>query len=106
MRSDYRPKLRGKSVAVGKREDKSLCFRWLLSEGDKRTLALSFFLARLHATQDGIKGKVLVLDDPVCRMDANRRARTMDAIAELVAAGAQVIVLSHDAYFLNDPKRN
>ena len=102
MRSDYRLKLRGKSVPVGKRDDKSLSFRWLLSEGDKRTLALSFFLARLHATQDGIKGKVLVLDDPVCSMDAKRRTRTMDAIADLTAAGAQVIVLSHDAYFLND----
>ena len=102
MRSDYRLKLRGKSVPVGKRDDKSLSFRWLLSEGDKRTLALSFFLARLHATQDGIKGKVLVLDDPVCSMDAKRRTRTMDAIADLTAAGAQVIVLSHDAYFLNE----
>jgi len=102
LRSDYRLKLRGKSVPVGKREDKSLSFRWLLSEGDKRTLALAFFLARLHATQDGIQGKVIVLDDPVCSMDAKRRTRTMDAIGDLVAAGAQVIVLSHDAYFLND----
>ncbi|WP_031370512.1 AAA family ATPase [Lysobacter antibioticus] len=100
VRTEYGLKLRGHSVGLGSREEMHQSFRGVLSEGDKRTLALAFFFARLHALGEQIKGKVVVLDDPVCSMDSNRRTRTVQAIADLAAAGAQIIVLSHDAYFL------
>lgn len=100
VRTEYGLKLRGHSVGLGSREEMHQSFRGVLSEGDKRTLALAFFFARLHAFGEQIKGKVVVLDDPVCSMDSNRRNRTVQAIADLAAAGAQIVVLSHDAYFL------
>lgn len=100
MRTDYGLRLRGREVALGARTDKHPSFRSVLSEGDKRTLALAFFLARLHANPDELAGKIVVLDDPVCSMDSTRRNKTIRSIAELVGKGVQVVVLSHDAYFL------
>ncbi|MCU1021735.1 AAA family ATPase [Stenotrophomonas maltophilia] len=100
VRTEYGLKLRGHSVGLGSREEMHQSFRGVLSEGDKRTLALAFFFARLLAFGNQIRGKVVVLDDPVCSMDSNRRTRTIQAIADLAAAGAQLVVLSHDAYFL------
>lgn len=102
MRSEYELKLRGKHVPLGKRNDNSPNFRTALSEGDKRTLALSFFFARLSTDVETLKDKVVVLDDPVCSMDTNRRKKTMTEIAKIASKGAQIVVLSHDAYFLND----
>lgn len=100
VRTEYGLKLRGHSVGLESRKEMHRSFRGVLSEGDKRTLALAFFFARLHAFGAQIKDKVVVLDDPVSSMDSNRRTRTTQAIADLAAAGAQIVVLSHDAYFL------
>lgn len=100
VRSIYGLKLRGREVALGARTDRRPSFRSVLSEGDKRTLALAFFFARLHANPDELAGKIVVLDDPVCSMDSTRRNKTIRSIAELVSKGVQVVVLSHDAYFL------
>lgn len=100
MRTDYGLKLRGREVSLGARTDRRPSFRSILSEGDKRTLALSFFFARLYANPGELAGKVVVLDDPVCSMDSTRRNKTIRSIADLASKGAQVVVLSHDAYFL------
>jgi wobble nucleotide-excising tRNase len=100
VRSNYGLRLRGREVALGARTDRRPSFRSVLSEGDKRTLALSFFFARLHAKPDELAGKIVVLDDPVCSMDSIRRNRTIRSIVELADKGVQVVVLSHDAYFL------
>ncbi len=100
VRTEYGLKLRGHSVGLGTRADRHQSFRGVLSEGDKRTLALAFFFARLHASESQLKGGVVVLDDPVCSMDSSRRSRTIQSISELTAKGAQVVVLSHDAHFL------
>ncbi|AIC13846.1 hypothetical protein P303_06885 [Xylella fastidiosa MUL0034] len=102
MRANYRLQLRGQQVALGNRTDPHPGFHSVLSEGDKRTLALAFFLARLYVTPDALVGKSVVLDDPMCSFDTTRRNRTMESIAALVKQGVQVVVLSHDAYFLRD----
>src|SRR5690606_16129712 len=43
-----------------------------------------------------------ILDDPVSSMDRNRRHQTIRRIATLATSCKQLIVLSHDAYFLRD----
>ncbi len=66
MRASYVPQLRGKKVALGEANrlgDPG--FHSVLSEGDKRTLALAFS-ARLYVTPDAPVGKSVVLDDPAC----------------------------------------
>ena len=75
------------------------CFRNTLSSGDRTTLAWAFFLARLEQDPN-LNNKCIVFDDPLSSLDANRRAQTMEQILRIARRAKQVIVLSHDPYFL------
>lgn len=72
-----------------------------LSDGDKRSLALAFFIARLK-TDPQLAQKILVIDDPMCSFDANRRGATLRELKWLAANSKQVIILAHDSYFLRE----
>jgi wobble nucleotide-excising tRNase len=71
------------------------CFETVLSEGDKYTLALAFFLARLKDHAD-LSGRTVVLDDPVNSFGKSRRRLIVEVIRDLRTRGAQVVVLTHD----------
>lgn len=71
------------------------CFETVLSEGDKYTLALSFFLARLKDL-DNLTGRTVVLDDPVNSFGSYRSILVEGVVRDLHIRGAQVIVLTHD----------
>ncbi|MCB1802451.1 MAG: AAA family ATPase [Gammaproteobacteria bacterium] len=74
-------------------------FRNTLSAGDKSTLALALFLAKLNA--DPELGKtIVVLDDPFTSLDNFRRQFTAIEIRKLCGRAAQTVVLSHDKNFL------
>ncbi|MBY0385647.1 AAA family ATPase, partial [bacterium] len=74
-------------------------FRNTLSEGEKSTLAFCYFLA--HLSQDtGIHEKIIVLDDPLSSFDSYRRDITKQEIKRLSEKVKQIVVLSHDQYFL------
>lgn len=76
-------------------------FKNVLSEGDKNTIAFSFFLAKL--TQDPhYTDKIVVFDDPLTSLDQNRRFATIDQLVKLYGDCKQVIVLSHNLHFLID----
>ena len=75
------------------------CFRTALSAGDKSTLALAFFLARLEH-DPGIGSKVVVFDDPLSSLDCFRQACTQQQIRNIASKAAQVFVLSHEPMFL------
>ena len=79
--------------------DQHPCFKNTLSSGDRSTLALAFFLAKLEQDPD-IGSKVVVLDDPFTSLDRFRRNCTRDLIRTLAEKAEQVIVLSHDPQFL------
>jgi wobble nucleotide-excising tRNase len=70
-------------------------FETVLSEGDKNTLALSFFFARLKDHGD-LSGRVVVLDDPVNSLGSSRRSLIESVVRDLRHRGAQVVVLTHD----------
>lgn len=70
-----------------------------LSEGDKSTIALAFFLSKLDIDQT-INNKILVFDDPLSSFDSNRRMYTVQLIKDLFPNIKQIIVLSHNEYFL------
>jgi len=90
----YKLKAHGHEIELGVSSD-GPCFETVLSDGDKYTLALSFFFARLkdHASLDG---RVVVLDDPVNSLGSSRRSLIINAIRDLRLRGAQVVVLTHD----------
>lgn len=68
----------------------------ILSEGEQRAVAIGSFLAEvgMNGGKDGI-----VFDDPVSSLDHRRRERVATRLA-FEAAQRQVIVFTHDIYFL------
>lgn len=68
----------------------------ILSEGEQRAVAIGSFLAEvgLNGGKDGV-----VFDDPVSSLDHRRRERVARRLA-IEAAQRQVIVFTHDIYFL------
>lgn len=75
------------------------CFSNTLSEGDKQSLAFAFFLSKLDK-DPRIADKVVIFDDPICSLDLNRREYTRQQILRIARAAKQVILLSHDPFFL------
>ena len=104
LRSEYVLKVRGATVNVGPGGGGELSFHSALSEGDKRTLAFAFFLAKLFA-DPGRAAATVVLDDVFTSLDKHRRHNTIEAVLKMVAECAQVIALGHDAYFLREVKK-
>lgn len=86
-------------VDVTKTSSDDPSFDTTMSAGDKNTFALAFFLSQLKHDPH-IAKKIVVFDDPFTSLDDFRRAMTAK---EIVRAGeaAQVIVLSHDKFFLD-----
>ncbi|HNV62935.1 MAG TPA: AAA family ATPase [Candidatus Cloacimonas acidaminovorans] len=75
------------------------CFKTTLSSGDRNALALAFFLAMIEQDNDIVK-KIIVFDDPFISLDRFRRTCTAQIIIQLLSKAQQVIVLSHDPFFL------
>ncbi|HEY5593514.1 MAG TPA: AAA family ATPase [Paludibacter sp.] len=72
-----------------------------LSEGDKSTIALAFFLSKLDIDTNR-QDKILIFDDPLSSLDTNRRTYTIGIIRALLQQLKQVVVLSHNEYFLHE----
>lgn len=68
----------------------------ILSEGEQRAIAIGSFLAEVKLAEG--KGGV-IFDDPVSSLDHRRRERVAARLAA-EAAVRQVIVFTHDIYFL------
>lgn len=103
-RTEYGVVVRNKHVAAGKAMPAEPSFNSVLSDGDKRSLALAFFLAKaLH--QSTRADHIVVLDDVFASLDSNRRAQTIAAMHEVAKHCSQLVVLAHDAYFLHELQR-
>ena len=74
-------------------------FKNTLSAGDKSTLALALFLAKIKA-DPALAETIVVLDDPFTSLDNFRRQFTAIEINKLCRQTAQTIVLCHDKSFL------
>lgn len=73
----------------------------VLSEGDKSTIALSFFLSKVDLSPNLSETRI-VFDDPLSSFDRNRRTHTVALIKSLLPRVRQVIVLSHNEFLLHD----
>lgn len=74
--------------------------RYALSEGDKSTIALCFFLARLEI--QSVTNKIIVFDDPLSSFDYSRRTATIFQLSKIANSAVQFILLTHDLTFAND----
>lgn len=97
-RTEYGLLLRGKDISL---EGGPPSFSTALSEGDKRTLAFAFFVASTLADSK-LSTRVIVVDDPMCSLDLNRKHHTRSVLKKMHAKAAQLILLAHDPYFLRD----
>lgn len=68
----------------------------ILSEGEQRAIAVGSFLAEVNIAK-GTGG--VIFDDPVSSLDHKRRERVATRLVQ-EAGSRQVIVLTHDIYFL------
>lgn len=100
-RTEYGLKIRGKNVKLGTKTNSQgiHSFSTTLSEADKRTLAFAFFIAKLE-NEKSLNLKTIILDDPVSSLDQHRRTQTTELALKLISNAKQVIILSHDCYFL------
>ena len=94
----YGIKIKGYSIP-SHGENSSL--KRILSEGEKNALAFSFFLARLDVLSD-INKYLVVFDDPLSSLDASRRQSTITQLCLFADKVEQLILLSHDKYFIRD----
>lgn len=102
-KSTYRGKSREPyleyGIAISKCEiDLKQQVKHSMGEGDKNTLAFSFFLSKLSLDEQ-IGDKIVVFDDPVSSLDRNRRRRTVEYIRDLANRAKQIIVLTHNDSF-------
>ncbi len=94
---EYELLLDGESISFDTEDVFSI--RECLSEGDKSTIAFSFFLSKLEIDPK-LPAKILVFDDPLSSLDSNRRNTTVRLISEISEKIQQTIVLSHNERFL------
>lgn len=101
-RTDFQLSVNGVTVPIGSdRVIDRASFTTTLSDGDKNCLAFAFFLALLDV-QDDLSDKIIVIDDPITSLDANRRTTTYQAIVDLSQRCGQLVVMSHDPHFLHE----
>lgn len=98
--SSYHIQFDDYAIDASKSEEGAPSFRTALSAGDRSTLALAFFLAQLER-DDALADKIVVFDDPFTSLDEFRREVTAKAIIRVGEKASQVIVLSHDKWFLD-----
>lgn len=82
-------------------DSESISLKHTLSEGDKSSLALSFFLAKL-SLQDDLDKKIIIFDDPISSFDHSRRSVTINQLYNFSRKAVQFILLSHDINFVKD----
>jgi wobble nucleotide-excising tRNase len=99
--SSYAIELNGVLIELGSQEVDKPGFKNTLSDGDKNTLAFALFLAKLDYDTK-LSEKIVVFDDPVNSLDRYRKNYTIEQIEKISKLTKQVIVLSHDPYFLRD----
>jgi wobble nucleotide-excising tRNase len=99
-RTDYSLVLRDTKVNIS---GEGISFATALSEGDKRTLAFAFFIAKIEA-DPSLSTSIVVVDDPMCSLDENRKEHTRFILEDIGKKCSQLIVLGHDLYFLRDLK--
>lgn len=99
--SHYQIEINNNAVDLGdsRTQPGTPSFKTTLSSGDRSALALAFFLAALKQDTE-IGNKIVVLDDPFTSQDRFRRTCTQQLILQMADKAQQVIVLSHDPFFL------
>jgi len=96
--AEFQIVINGTQVPLQVRGDNP-CFHNTLSEGEKNTLSLAFFVNWLK-NQPNLDKKVVVFDDPLSSLDEHRKNLTARLIRDLSDSLGQIIILTHNKDFL------
>ncbi len=98
--TNYYLEIDGERIPLGssKTDDKP-SFKTTLSEGEKNSLAFAFFITQIEQLPE-IDKSIIILDDPITSLDGERKECIRDEIVKIANKAKQIIVLSHDAFFL------
>lgn len=88
------------NIAV-RSDSSNISLKHTLSEGDKSSLSLSFFLARLDLLPN-IEDRIIVFDDPISSFDTRRRMMTISILSRIANKASQFFLLSHDINFVKE----
>ncbi len=88
------------NIAV-RSDSSNISLKHTLSEGDKSSLSLSFFLARLDLLPN-IEKRIIVFDDPISSFDTRRRMMTISILSRIANKASQFFLLSHDINFVKE----
>lgn len=77
-------------------------FKYVLSEGDKSALAISFFFAMLIEDQKTLAKKIVLFDDPVSSFDRSRQFETVKILHWVASSSKQLFVLTHNLAFAGE----
>lgn len=71
------------------------------SEGESRAVAFAYFLAEVNSTENKDVNSIIIIDDPICSMDLNRKSIISYQISEMMKNTQwQVIIMTHDISFV------
>lgn len=76
-----------------------------LSEGERTAVSFCYFLTQLGAEGRKIDDLILVIDDPISSLDTAARTYAYSLMTRMTKKCAQVVVLTHNANFMNMVKR-
>jgi len=97
--SDFGFLILQQTVPLTARQDDAPCFKNTLSEGDKSTLAFTFFMAAIEKMLD-LDKQIIVFDDPLSSLDETRREATASLLLELSPKVDQLNVFTHKKDFV------
>lgn len=98
-------KINGNRVILTEDGKHKVPLRYILSEGDKNTLALAIFLAKFDLIPDS-DSYIVVVDDPFTSFDSFRKKATIKELSRLSNKIKQLIVLTHDLDFGSELERS
>ena len=98
-------KVNGNRVVLDEDGKSKIPLRYVLSEGDKNTLALAIFLAKFDLIADS-ESYIVVVDDPFTSFDSSRKKATIKELSRLSEKIKQLIVLTHDLNFGSELERS
>ncbi|MGX1195179.1 AAA family ATPase [Metabacillus sp. SLBN-84] len=90
--------LNGKEISFEETSEKIHASK-ALSDGDRSTLALAFFLAKLELDEN-IHEKIIIFDDPLSSFDRTRRNKTINILINQSEKAKQTFILSHNDSFV------
>lgn len=92
----YSLKVKFHSIEISNDQLKSV-----LSESDRRALALAIFWAKINLKEQSEKEKaVIILDDPMTSFDDNRITNSINLLKETINQVSQIVILTHYPHFI------